>query len=613
MPLEIARMKYIYDLISMQEGLFRNPIPITENWEWSFFDHVETTIHYKNSLFKTGPSTVKPFKNLFRPILNLQYRAEGFDVKDIIFFVEKEYKSFKSLLIRKYHNKWARENELDTFIDKIVESYVDFGGALVKKTAGKIPEVVPLQRLAFVDQSNMLGGPICEKHYFSPDELRIKAKEKGWKNIEEVIALAEKKREAGRRKVNTPEKYVEVYELHGFFPAYCLEEYEIQDKDEEDSKLVGQIHICTYYKKDNGETEGITLFKGLEPESPYDAVLRDEIYGRALGLGGGEELFQDQIWTNYGMIRLKELLDAASKVLLQTDDPTFANRNRLDNAQNLEIAVVGDGKSIRQIDTTPRTTGLFDSFVAQFRSHAQEIGAAPEAIFGNSPPAGTPFKSLELQVAEAHSLHEYRKGKLATFLDRIYRKWIIPQIVKDINQGTEFLAEFDADELELLATGVARCEVNKALRESIVKNEVWSPGLVNQFQEEVKRKFMEEGGRRFLKALRKEMADSPISVEVNIAGKQKDLAGKTDKLVNVLRFMLSTYNPQTGQFVVFQDPRMLKLFKQIIESSGLDPLGFDSYAPSQPAQPQVPPSVTATKPLQELAQRPSQIEMVSNR
>ena len=103
-------MKYedIYSFITGEEGMFKMPISITENWDWNMAEHINKTILYKNSVFITGKSDDKPFKNITRPILNLQYRAEGFDVKDIIIFIEDQYKYFKSFLIRKFHEKWAR-------------------------------------------------------------------------------------------------------------------------------------------------------------------------------------------------------------------------------------------------------------------------------------------------------------------------------------------------------------------------------------------------------------------------------------------------------------------------------------------------------------------------
>ena len=69
---------------------------------------------------------------------------------------------------------------------------MDFGGALIKSLPKEPkPEVVPLQRLAFCDQTNLLGGAICEKHFFLPDELKemlgIHAREDRKKVIESAM------------------------------------------------------------------------------------------------------------------------------------------------------------------------------------------------------------------------------------------------------------------------------------------------------------------------------------------------------------------------------------------------------------------------------------------
>ena len=577
----------IYELIRTEQESFRQPIPLQDGFDFNFPDHIRKTVLYKNSIFTKNHSENKPFKNILEPILSLRYRSEGFDVKDIILFVDDVYKNFKSFIIRKYHQKWARKVKLDTFIDELVESYVDFGGALVKKTKGDIPEVVPLQRIAFCDQSNMLGGPICEKHFYSPDELREEAEGRGWKEVEEAITLSKDEKEVGqnKRQAKTPGKYIEVFELHGMFPKYCLndEHNETYEKGSPEMKLIRQVHICVLYTDSSGNKGGITLYKGTEKDSPYKQLIRKPIYGRALGRGGAEELFQDQIWTNYGQIRMKEMLDACAKILYKTTDPGFANRNKTESYAQGEILVLEDGKDIGQIDTTPRSLQLFDNFVREWEIHSKQIGGAGEAILGEEPAAGTPFKSVEFQARQSFSEHKYHQGKISTFVaDELYPDWIISKIVKEVNQGQEFMAELDADELQEVASGVARCVVNKAIR----KGMRFTPDLVQRFQEEVKQNFLNTGNKQFVEALKDELKDAPVGVEVSIASKQKDLSAKTDKLVNILRFMLSTFNPQTGQFTVFQDPRMVKLFRQILEASGLEGIDLASGGYTPPPQPQ---------------------------
>src|SRR3990167_3361473 len=119
------------------------------------------------------------------------------------------------------------------------------------------------------------------------------------------------------------------------------------------------------------------------------------------------------------------MLDAAAKIVYKTTDPAFANRNKTRNLVNEEILVLADGKDIGQIDNYPRNIAIFEKSVNEWEAHARSMGSAQEAITGDEPPAGTPFKSVEFQASESHSLHECRKGKLATFLDEVYQDWII--------------------------------------------------------------------------------------------------------------------------------------------------------------------------------------------
>lgn len=592
-------MQTIYDLITKEEKSFLLEIPVTDSWNWSFAEHIKKSVHYKNSVFLGGKDDNRPFKNVIRPILNVQYRAEGFDVKDIVLFVDNAEKNWKSFLVRRYHDKWARENKLDKFIDALVESYVDFGGVLVKKTSNSVPEVVPLQRLAFVDQSDMLAGPICEKHFYSPTELREEGEGKKWENLDEVIAQAEKNRDVNGQKANTPGKHIEVYELHGVFPRHFLEEeYGEYYSEEQENDLVGQVHICTFYMNEDGTRKGISLFKGLEKDSPYKLLLRDEIYGRALGLGGVEELFEDQIWINYGMIRLKQLLDSASKVINWTDDPKFANNNKTDHLENGEILVGQTGTTFRQIDTTPRSTQLFDNFVANTEQHARVMGAASEGVQGQNPPAGTPFKLQELITAEAHSLHEYRKKKISDFVVEIYHDWILPQINKDIRKGEAFLAELELDELQFVTDRLINNLANKAIKEGIMKGILIPAEMIEEFKIRAREEFSKTN-KKFLEILKDEFKDTEMDVKVDIAGKQKNLSGETDKLVNVYRTLVAQGT----------NPALLaKLLAKILEFSGLSPIDFAGLI-NQPVQPT---PVSATEPLKKLPERPTVAGQISN-
>src|SRR3990167_2875725 len=99
-------MQDIYSYITTEETIYQTkPVSIAENYEWNMWEYIKLVVLYKNSQYLLGNSDDKPFKNIIRPILNLAYRAEGFDVKDIVLFINDKYKYFKSFLVKKFHQK----------------------------------------------------------------------------------------------------------------------------------------------------------------------------------------------------------------------------------------------------------------------------------------------------------------------------------------------------------------------------------------------------------------------------------------------------------------------------------------------------------------------------
>ena len=558
-----------YSFIQGEKSSFKKPIILVEGWNFSWITHIRRSVLYKNSQFEEANDNreTRPFKNIVRPILNVQYRTEGFDVKDIEIYVNDPQNYYKSFLVKKFHEKWALQHEMDTFIDEVVESYVDFGGVLVKNVDDIRPEVVNLQSIAFCDQTDFLSGPFAIEHFLSPGQLRD-MKKRGWgdkKNgatidIEKLIAVSLPSKDKDTTQISTPGKYIKVYELHGTFPASWLKE----NKEEE---YVPQIQIVAFYQGSDDKEVGATLFKSKEPKLPFKFLKRDPIFGRALGFGGIEELFEPQIWTNFSEIKIAEMLEHASKVIYTTTDPAYKNRNRIKDMSMGEITTVQEGRQITQLDTTPRNLPIFNDAVTRWQDNARLMGSAAEALIGESPSAGTPFKLFEAQLMEGKSLHHWRQGKLAVFMDEIYRDWIIPYISREITKGQKFLAELSADELQEVAEKVAAKEANRQAVEKILNGELVMPGEMEATRQTVMEGFLKGGTKKFIEILKDEMKDAPLEVRTSIAGKQKNLALLTDKLVNVLRQFIST--PE-----IRQDPDMVKLLNTILESSGMSPIMF---------------------------------------
>lgn len=581
-------METIFDFITEQKVSYDKPVELVDGWDWSMKDHLRKSFLYLNSQFidDNGNRELRPFKNIVLPILNIEFRTEGFDVKDIEIYADNPDEYYKSLLIKKYHDKWALENQIDTFIDEVVESHCTYGGVLVRKTKKAKPEVIDLKSLAFANQHDVLNNPFGILHKMSFSELRREARARGWGSegadidIETLIALVKKE----------DKDCVEIYEVHGSMPQEWLQEDTTVEESEMD---VNQVQIVAFYQDSNKNQQGVCLFKKRMPELPFKFLKRDDIQNRALGRGGVEELFDSQIWTNWNEVKITEMLSAASKTLFASDDPTFKSRNNLNNVNNNEVFALQEGKTITQIDTFPRNLVAFNDSVERFWQHAQLVGSAPDPLMGDTPSSGTPFKLYEAQQIQGQGMHKYRQGKLATFMDEVYRDWILPHLAKEIVKEQRFLQELSADEMQMVVDKVLTKKANEFKKKMILTMQDVDEEMVELYKETIKTEEVKKGNKRFFEILANEMKDISMSVMTNIAGKQKNLALLTDKLVNILRQYIAT--PQLRQ-----DPEMTKLLNTILESSGLSPIMFGPSLGQGQQMAQAPGQATA--PIQGLSQ-----------
>lgn len=589
-------MQDIYTWIKQEESKYEtNEINVGDNWNWNMRNHIQMIFHLYHSQFFSGENNwLRFFKNIFKPIVDLCNWTEDIELKNIVFFIESTTGRVLSFLIKKYHDEvYVRENDLDTFIDEITESDNLYGGVLVQDTDGARPEVLPMTSIAFCDQTNMLNGPVAFKHYFSPSQLRKMSKQ-GWGNesngatisIEDLIILAETGRtNAGSSQKNeTTGKNIEVYIVKGSMPeAYLL------DNDEYENWF-NQVQIVAFYTNKDSEKEGVTLYRRKDKEEGslmFNST--SNVDGRSLGFGIGEQLLQPQIWTNFSEIHKMGLIESSSKITLYSDDDSFANRNKVQDMENLEIAKISETSKygVRQIPTaSPTNIQIFTNNVNDLYSHAQLLGSAFDPIMGEQPVSGTTFRGQERIVQQGKGAHNKKKGQRAKFVEMIYRKIIIPKMVKEITKGKEFLASLNAEEIRWISEQLATNYANKMEVEMVLNGNLPPNGMTFQELKEInKQKFLKEfnkkGDKHLIEILKDEFKGVEVKIGINVEGKQKDLFGLSEKVLSIFQTIFA--NPGAFQQAM-QIPALARSFENILEFGGLNPSDFASLLMSQPQQ-----------------------------
>ena len=563
----------VYEYILREEQEFKTGmgVPVVDGWDFKMHEHIRLTTLYKYGQLSTGKTDDKPVENIILPILNVAYRLEDIDVKDIKIYVDDKNLFHKSFVLKKFHARWARKFEIDTFLDRLKTSWIDFGLALVKNK-GKSPETVPLQRLAFCDQTDILSGPICEKHMFSPDQLQEMAGRWDKDKIEEAIIMARAEKENSQvtnQPQKTPGKYIPVYELHG-----TLREDWLKD-DGDPEKYVKQIQIVTYYESDDKRKNGITLFKGPESKPVYDASKRDEIHGRNCGYGGGEELFEPQVWHTYSLIQLKEMLDVASLMIVKTTDAGLAKRQKITDLEKGEMLEIASGEDASQLQLAPLNWTAFTDWQNDRKLSAQTQGSANDPQLGVEPKSGTAMGLQRTTIAQGQGIHEYRKGIMSTFIVRLYKNWFLKYLIDEINKGDEWMEELSLKELQWIAKRVSDNRAEKKKISLILSGKSTNQIEIDTYKEQIKEQILGEK-EQFLTVMKDEFKDVPIDIKVNVGDKQKNLQGEAGTIMDFIKAIISTGG------AMLQYDGMDDLLNQVIEFMGLNPVDFSSISQNQP-------------------------------
>jgi len=575
--------KDVYSYITTEETNFRTTrIPLTTSKSWNMLEHIERCTNVSNGWFNKGSNEdgLRPYNDIVTPIIDVAFRSEGFDVKDIVPFVDDKDNYHLSFLIKKYHPQWARKHKLDTFIDDVVESSIIYDLALIKNIKEVKPELIDLKTIAFCDQTEIMAGPICIKHQYTISEL-VEFKGKWYDDkidMAIVMSLAEKKAPlANDQVVKTPGKYIEVYELRGNLPDRWL------DDTADMFTYSPQMHIICYYTSDDGNKNGICLYKGKDKplNDNFKALKIDRIRskGRACGKSVVERLFEPQVWNNYAGIKLKEMLDNAVNIL-QTDSEEYGNQ-KISSLKNGTILKHESGKPITRVDMQLQNIPAIQNFQVTQENNARTLGSASEASLGKNPVSGTPFALQSLIVQQGDGIHEYRKGKIATFFaDVLYQDWILGWLVKEMNEGKDFSEELSLEEMQEVVEPMSDNYVEAKKKFKILSGDTVSPEELIGWKNEYVQTFMKGGNRKFFKDFKDAFKDLLIKVMVNVAGKQKDMSGVADKLSNLISTFLRLGVPISD---------MSKPMNELLENSGFSPINFSSIVnapPPEPVQPQ---------------------------
>ena len=560
-------MKLITELKQIESDYQNGTIQITDGLVFSQNEMIRLVEFYSNSKFLNGGKDSKgrdkPFYNIVNSMVDTAVVATDIDTKDIRVEADNEGSYDKSFLFNHEIYNWMKESNFAKTLNEIGETRSRYGGVIVKKCKEKGEEMkakVVVWKNLITDQVDILNGIIIEKHYMTPNELREKSDV--WNNIDEAIGLY------GKKGYTRADERIEIWEVHGKLP----EDYLSDDAEcSEANKYSQQVH---FYCVKGAKSEH--LYWADEKELPYKYLAWKEVSGRALGRGVVEEGEEAQVWTNDAVQKKQSAMELSGKIILKTNSKKIGN-NVMTDMDNGHIVVLEDGKDLNTVNLINGALPQFTETVQEWWSQYERVTSSYDAVRGETPPSGQPYR-LQALVSQTGSSHfDYRREEEGIFLKELFYDWVFPEIKKKLTKKHILASDFTPEELMKIDESFATHKANRFILDSFLSGK---PATIQDFLV-AKVQYMQfigkDGKRRFLDIPDGYYDDMKAKLTINITGEQKNKQVVMETLSNILQTVAA--NP-----AILQDNNLMTIFNKILEMSGVSPLSLNKGGMQQMAQ-----------------------------
>lgn len=612
-------MKYnIHELVRETRTAYQNDdIDTVEGLSFNMYERIVETEFLTSGHYQSGDydenGDLKPFHDIITRIVENQRSAEEVDTKDMEITTDDPDYYVRASLISKFNQDWMDANYIDKFHNDAIETRGKHGGLLVKVTEevdNIALEVVDWTSFAG-DAVDLEGGIKVVDNFYTPAMLLERAEDMGW-DIDACHRAIELYAEADqdddyREQRETTGKYILVREVSGVFEKQYI------DPEYEGKEYSYQMHYVAgseFHSDAKGEA-GVTLDKQELDDTPYYYLpyKKRTSAGKMLGIGMVERARHAQIATNVASQQYKYSLDMASTHVLQSSSKNLKGKNVLTNMKRGSILKVDDGKPISGVDMSPQALAHLQNYMAQWENQVDRATGTFAVATGEELPSGTPYRLGAILDQNAQSSFDLRREEYAIFINRIYKERIIPWMIRQLKKKKTLSLKFSPEELKKLDQDVSQYmadqelislyldgafdDVPPAMRFAVM--ETRREEMMTGIDAELKKGKNRRKIGQFPDGYWSQVADK---LYVDITGERRDKATMLESVNNVLMQYIQL-KPQLDV-----DPNARKLFNQIVETAGLEPIDFSDGVATPPQQVDAPQGKAPIDKPQELTAKP---------
>ena len=412
---------YLFNKVEISEGVFFNQ-----------YDLIKRIYRFKNrSLTEKINSDLSYnyYFDIISPRVDSEVKNLRFDTKNILVFSANPVKDFAAVFLANASMKdWLSENGEDLKLKEAVEEFVSNGNVGFKKVDGGYEIVDALNTyITNITAKDVEDTDIIERHEMTAMDLK---KMRGWKNTDRVIKEFGNKTFTSSNLTTPTDTTKKMYEIFEFTGGVSEKEFnEVNGKTGGSDDVFFLAKIIVAGMKKGGGREKVVLFSEKLKGSMSDYYLfahRGKYEGRFWRVGMYETLFDHQIRANEIGNQLARGLDWASRVIFRSKDSKILQNIRAD-VDNGDVIITDD---LAQVDV--RMRGL-DQLIADWNrlmTDADRVSNSFDVVRGESLPSGTPFRLGMLIDQNAGRLFVVLRQKLTLVYKRVFREWIMPELVK---------------------------------------------------------------------------------------------------------------------------------------------------------------------------------------
>lgn len=425
-----SRLKYEVDNYVSQK------IEVSEGVFFSQYQTIKRIMKFKNRDL-TGSKITEDLRydyyfDIISPRTDSEVRNLRFDTKNILVFSLNPVKDFPVVFVTNAKLKeWMLSNGEDDKLKAVVEEFSGNGNIIFKKIEGGYETTDPLNTYVTNQKAKMIDDTdLVERHEMTASQLKLMS---AWDNVDEFIKNCPNKTFSATTmttSIQTSTKRYEVLEYTGEVSEKEFNELAgIPVEGDEHKFFLAKTIVGGLTKNNVGEKYVLFCEKLTGKMSDwYIDAHRGRYEGRFWRIGIYELLFDYQIRANEIANNIATGLEWASKVIFKSSNSQIMQNIRAD-MDNGDVIITND---LNQLDV--RLHNL-DQLIADWNrnlTEADRVSNSTQIVRGEGGPTGMPYRSLAAMNDNAVETYMSLRQKLTMPFRRVFRDWLMPELVKSL-------------------------------------------------------------------------------------------------------------------------------------------------------------------------------------